>query len=38
VLERPDIERVMGEDRVAPLKPAEPGPARIAAAQRPSDS
>jgi cell division protease FtsH len=38
VLERADIERIMGHWGVAPQKPAEPGPARIAAAERPSES
>ena len=38
VLERTDIERIMGEDRVAPLEPVEPGPAKIAAAEPPSES
>jgi cell division protease FtsH len=38
VLERDDIERIMGQQRVAPLEHVEPGPAKIAAAQRPSDS
>jgi cell division protease FtsH len=33
VLEREDIERIMGKQRVAPLSPAEPGPAKIAAAE-----
>jgi cell division protease FtsH len=35
VLERDDIERIVGPKRVAPLEPAEPGPARIAAAEPP---
>jgi cell division protease FtsH len=34
VLERADIERIMGQDRATLLTPAEPGPARIAAAER----
>ena len=34
-LERRDIERIVGEKRVAPLAPTEPGPARIAAAEPP---
>ena len=38
VLERAEIERIMGHLAVAPLKPAEPGPARIAAAEPPSES
>ncbi len=38
VLEREDIERVMGHRGVAPMKPAEPGPARIAAAEPPAES
>ena len=34
VLEREDIERIVGGKRVAPLEPSEPGPAQIAAAKR----
>jgi cell division protease FtsH len=33
VIERPDLERIVGKKRVAPLEPAEPGPAQIAAAE-----
>ena len=34
VLEREDIERIVGKTRVPPLETAEPGPAQIAAAER----
>ena len=34
VIEREDIERIVGGKRIAPLAPAEPGPALIAAAKR----
>jgi cell division protease FtsH len=34
VIEREDIERIVGGKRVAPLEPSEPGPALIAAAKR----
>jgi len=33
VIERPDLERIVGKKRVAPLDVAEPGPAQIAAAE-----
>jgi cell division protease FtsH len=35
VLEREDIERIVGEKRVAPIEAVEPGPAKIAAAEPP---
>jgi cell division protease FtsH len=35
VLERDDIERIMGTQRAAPLEAMEPGPAQIAAAEPP---
>jgi len=34
VIERADIERIVGEKRAVPLQPSEPGPALIAAAKR----